>query len=74
MSDDASHADAPSHAHLVELEVRIAFQDETISALDEVVREFAARVERLESELGRMRKAMEGLPETGPADDPPPHY
>lgn len=39
---------------LVDLEVRATFQSETIEALDEVVRRFAARVEALERRLAEL--------------------
>jgi hypothetical protein len=57
---------------VTELEVRLAYQDKVIAALDEVVRDFAARVERLE------RAAGEGAVDVGidpdPPDEAPPHY
>ena len=58
-------------ARLTDLEVRLAYQDKIIASLDEVVRDFAARVERLER-LARER-GTPGEP-FGPPDDPPPHY
>ena len=58
---------------LVELEVRIAYQDKLIAELDEVVRSFARRVEVLERQLGELRDSMNSAP-VGPADEPPPHY
>lgn len=39
---------------VVDLEVRATFQSETIEALDEVVRMFAARVEALERRLAEL--------------------
>jgi SlyX protein len=59
---------------IIELEVRIAHQDKVIAALDDVVREFAVRVERLERQLGELRAAADSAPPIGPADEPPPHY
>lgn len=59
---------------IIDLEVRIAHQDRTIAALDEVVREFADRVERLEGLVSRLREALETSKGSGPAHDPPPHY
>ncbi|MBA3549770.1 MAG: SlyX family protein [Nannocystis sp.] len=46
---------------LIDLEVRAAFQTQTIEALDEVVRTFAARVETLERNLAEL--ANSGSPE-----------
>ena len=60
---------------VIDLEIRLTHQHKLIESLDEVVREFAARVERLE------RHAAEGGGDAGappgsaaPANDPPPHY
>ena len=58
---------------IVDLEVRAAYQDRLIAELDEVIREFATRVERLESRLMDVKDSMNAAP-IGPADDPPPHY
>ena len=59
---------------IVHLETRIAYQDDLLSSLDEVVREFARRVERLETELRTLRHSVGPGDELGPADEPPPHY
>jgi uncharacterized coiled-coil protein SlyX len=59
---------------VTELEVRIAYQDQVIAALDEVVREFAARVEQLEK-LARDQRVDDAAAElVERPDDPPPHY
>ncbi len=42
-------------ARLVDLEVRLSFQQQTIDDLDLVLREFAGRVEHLEGELRELR-------------------
>lgn len=57
---------------IIELEIRIAHQDRVIAALDEVVRGFTTRVERLEQQIQELRAGGAAL--LGPADDPPPHY
>jgi uncharacterized coiled-coil protein SlyX len=41
---------------IIDLEVRIAYQDRTIATLDEVVRELAGRLARLEAEVARLRE------------------
>ncbi len=58
---------------IVELEARAAYQDELVAQLDEVLREFAARVETLEWQVRELKAAASSGP-VGPADDPPPHY
>jgi uncharacterized coiled-coil protein SlyX len=60
-----------SEDRLTELEIRVAYQDQVIAALDEVVRDFAARVVELERRL-REREAAETP--VGPQNEPPPHY
>lgn len=63
----------PEEERLVRLEATVAFQDRLISDLNEIVTQFARRVERLETELKRFQdRAQE--PEIGPHHDPPPHY
>lgn len=47
---------------LIDLEVRLAYQDRAVAALDEVVRELAARVAAAEAELARMRAAAAAPP------------
>lgn len=60
---------------LTDLEVKVAYQDRVITALDDVVRRFAAKVETLERELGELRAgAKSPPPPLGPAGEPPPHY
>ena len=58
---------------IVDLEVRTAYQDKLIQDLDDVVREFSARVEDLELQLKVVRESANAAP-IGPADEPPPHY
>ena len=59
---------------VTELEVRIAYQDDVIAALNDVVREFADRVTRLERDLAELRKSQGAAAPIGPPDEPPPHY
>ena len=64
MSDDT---------RIMDLEIRGAYQDKLIAQLDDVIREFATRVEALEFQLGELRNRV-GSDPIGPAHDPPPHY
>ena len=65
-------------ARLDELEVRLAFQDDTIEALNEVV-------SRQEMMLGKLQRSLElvarrqadlaaSMPGAAEDDQPPPHY
>lgn len=67
------HAGMSLEERIVELEVRATYQDMLIVQLDEVVREFAARVETLELQVKELKASMSAEP-VGPADEPPPHY
>jgi uncharacterized coiled-coil protein SlyX len=64
--------DSTLSEQLVDLEVRVAYQDRTISALDEVVRTLFARLEKVEKELVELRAAA--MPAPVIANEPPPHY
>jgi len=59
----------------MELESRVAFQDRTIQDLDEVVRVFSNRVEKLEKHLSELVGELRaGREDVGPHDEKPPHY
>lgn len=49
-------ADDDLSERVMDIEVRLAYQDRTITALDEVVRELAARLARAERELAKLRE------------------
>jgi uncharacterized coiled-coil protein SlyX len=53
--DEASPAD-----RLTELEVRSEFHAKTVEELDQVVREFTERLERLEREVEELKAALLG--------------
>ena len=63
----------PVDKNIVDLEVRVAYQERTISQLDEVVCELATRIERLEHQLRELRDRVNAAPDDTP-DTPPPHY
>ncbi|MEJ7597957.1 MAG: hypothetical protein WKG01_08630 [Kofleriaceae bacterium] len=54
---------------LVDLEVKLAYQDRLIRELDQLVRTFAARLEVVERELGDLKRTS-----PSPAYERPPHY
>jgi uncharacterized coiled-coil protein SlyX len=55
---------------IVELEVRIAYQDKLIADLDEVVRDFAGRVQALERDLAELKRTLGNEPSpVGPQDE-----
>ena len=58
---------------IIELEVRATYQEKLIAQLDEVIHEFATRVETLELLVRELKASVPPAP-VGPADDPPPHY
>ena len=59
-----------------DLEVRFAFQDETIQQLDSVIQEQAHEIERLRNELKTVREQLKDSlgPEAPPEEQVPPHY
>ncbi len=58
---------------IVDLEIRVAYQDKLIEDLDGVLRDFSTRFETLELLLKEMKASANAEP-IGPADEPPPHY
>ena len=75
MSSEDHAPTAPLAERLTDLEIRLAYQDRVISALDEVVRTFALRVESLEQALTLLQASVGSAQlATGPANEPPPHY
>jgi len=59
-----------------DLEVRFAFQDETIQQLDSVIQEQALQIERLRNELKTVREQLKDTlgAEAPPEEQVPPHY
>ena len=60
---------------LVDVEVKLAYQERLIGELDGLVRAFAARLETAERDLAELKQSIRS-PEkpVGPANEPPPHY
>lgn len=60
---------------VIELEIRVAFQDKTLRELDEVVTQYAARIDALVRELDVLRARVDAAAEPDAiVDDRPPHY
>jgi uncharacterized coiled-coil protein SlyX len=61
--------------HLIDLEVKLAYQDRLIKDLDELVRQFGTRLDTMGRELETLKQSLQS-PEVsmGPANDKPPHY
>ena len=75
---DELNVSAPLEDRLTELEVRLAFVDDTMAALnatvsehDRVLQEMRLAIERLRAELGGVRTA---LAQDVRDEPPPPHY
>lgn len=60
---------------IVELEIKLAYQDQLIRTLDALVRSFGERLDTATRELEALKQSLKS-PETpvGPANEPPPHY
>jgi len=69
-------SDAPDLVErMVELEVKLAYQDRVIRALDALVRAFGDRLDRAERELGTLKDSLASpAAPLGPQHEPPPHY
>jgi uncharacterized coiled-coil protein SlyX len=50
-------SDSDLAERMTDLEVRLAYQDRTVAALDEVIRELAGRIAALEHDVARLRAA-----------------
>jgi SlyX protein len=69
-------SDTPDPAErLVELEIKLAYQDHVIRELDALVRAFGDRLDKAERELKTIKDGLRS-PEAplGPQHEPPPHY
>lgn len=60
---------------IMDLEVKLAFQDRLIRELDALVRELAIRLEATEKKLDQLDQTVRGgeVP-LGPSNERPPHY
>lgn len=62
--------------YVIDLEVKLAYQERLIRDLDKLVREFGDRLTKAERELGELKQSVRAGGEVpmGPANEPPPHY
>ncbi|MDX2088720.1 MAG: SlyX family protein [Kofleriaceae bacterium] len=61
--------------HLVDLEVKLAYQERLIRDLDALVREFGTRLDGAMRELETLKQTVRsGDVPLGPAGERPPHY
>lgn len=66
---------APLEDRVLELEVKAAYQDRTIEALNEVVLELRREIESLRREFELLRAEAQSTEKPiGPANEAPPHY
>lgn len=67
-----------SEARLVELEFKLAYQEDAIAALNDVIYQQQQRIDSLETRLGQYRRDMDSLmtqtPSADPGQEKPPHY
>ncbi len=67
-----------SEERFIELETRVAHQDQMLHELNDVVTDQQAKIMQLEelcrSLIDRVRSLGEGRPTGDPADERPPHY
>lgn len=69
----ADHADTAEH--LVDIEVKLAYQERLIRELDALVRTFGERLDTTQRELDTLKQTLRsGEVPVGPANEPPPHY
>jgi SlyX protein len=60
---------------IVELEIKIAFQDKALRELDEVVTQYAKRLDELAREVEALRAKVDDGGDPGEiVDERPPHY
>jgi SlyX protein len=70
MSDEPDPAE-----RIVDLEIKLAYQEQLIRELDALVRSFGDRLDRAERELKTLKDALvsPAVP-LNPQNEPPPHY
>ena len=60
---------------LIDLEVKLAYQERLIRDLDALVREFGGRLDKTQRDLEQLKQSIRsGEVPLGSANEPPPHY
>ena len=60
---------------ITNLEIKMTYQDELVETLNQVVIELRTEMAALDKKVKQLEQQLTmGVPETGPANDPPPHY
>ncbi|HEY4178544.1 MAG TPA: SlyX family protein [Kofleriaceae bacterium] len=61
--------------NVIDLEVKLAYQERLIRELDQLVREFGTRLDTQQRELDQLKQTLRsGEVPQGPATEKPPHY
>ena len=63
----------PTDEKLIDLEVKLAYQERLIRDLDALVRVFGTKLDEVQRELGELKQSI-APPPVGPAAERPPHY
>jgi len=68
--------EAELREQMIDLEVKLAYQERLIRDLDALVREFGTRLDKTTRELEQLKQSVRNGGEVplGPANEPPPHY
>lgn len=68
--------EAELREQMIDLEVKLAYQERLIRDLDALVREFGTRLDKTTRELEQLKQSVRNGGEIpmGPANEPPPHY
>lgn len=63
-----------SEQRLIDLEIKISHQEQTVDTLQQLIYEQQKAIARLESRVERLGKRIEGELDIGSGDEKPPHY
>jgi SlyX protein len=75
-ANSAANDNAPDDTQrMQELEIKLAYQDDLVETLNQVVIELRGELTALERGVKALRQQVsDTLPDDAPAHDPPPHY